>query len=64
MFAFDTVPNPTLGTTGLEAQLSEEERAIQEVAHRFALEVMRPIGSKLDRMTPEQVIVTGGLGFS
>jgi acyl-CoA dehydrogenase len=56
MFAFDTIPNPTLGTTGLEAQLSEEERAIQDVAHRFALEVMRPIGSKLDQMTPEQVI--------
>ena len=26
------------------------------MAHRFAEEVMRPIGEKLDRMTPEEVV--------
>lgn len=58
MFAFDKIPNPQLGMTGLDAHLSDEERAIQDAAHRFAAEVMRPIGAKLDLMTPEQVIAT------
>src|SRR5215471_13205544 len=56
MFAFDKIPNPRLGVAGLEAGLSEEEDAVQGAAHLFAEKVMRPIGRKLDRMTPEQVI--------
>ncbi|AMN47551.1 hypothetical protein ACG33_10660 [Steroidobacter denitrificans] len=40
----------------VEADLSDEERAIQATAHRYAREVMRPVGIVLDRMTPEQVI--------
>ena len=56
MFAFEKIPNPTLGLAGLEAGLSEEERAVQDAAHHFAEQVMRPIGTKLDRMTPEQVV--------
>lgn len=56
MFAFDKIPAPTLGMTGLDGLLSEEERAIQATAHRFAEEVMRPIGRKLDRMTPDEVV--------
>ncbi len=56
MFHFDEIPLPTLGMTGLEAQLTEEEQAIQDVAHRFARDVMRPIGEQLDMMTPEEVI--------
>ncbi len=59
MFAFDRIPNPRLGLTGLEAGLSEEERAVQDAAHRFAEQVMRPIGAKLDRMTPEEVVAAG-----
>ncbi|MEH6567768.1 MAG: acyl-CoA dehydrogenase family protein [Halioglobus sp.] len=59
MFTFEKLENPTLGIRGLEADLSEEEQAIQEVAHRFAVEVMRPIGEKLDRMTPQEVIAEG-----
>jgi alkylation response protein AidB-like acyl-CoA dehydrogenase len=56
MFSYVKMPTPTLGLTGLEAELTEEELAIQDAAHRIAVEVMRPIGEKLDKMTPEEVI--------
>ncbi|WP_101760114.1 acyl-CoA dehydrogenase family protein [Oceanicoccus sp. KOV_DT_Chl] len=56
MFSFDEMPMPSLGLGGLEADLTEEERAIQDVAHRFAKDVMRPIGQQLDAMTAAQVI--------
>ena len=59
MFTFDKLDVPNLGIRGLEANLSEEERAIQDAAHRFAAEVMRPIGEKLDKMSPEEVIAEG-----
>lgn len=59
MFTLDKFELPRLGLRGLEAGLSEEETAIQDAAHRFAEEVMRPIGQKLDRMTPEEVIADG-----
>jgi acyl-CoA dehydrogenase len=40
-----------------EADLSEAERAARETAHRFAADVMRPAGIKLDAMAdPEDVI--------
>ncbi|MGI9294527.1 MAG: acyl-CoA dehydrogenase family protein [Pseudomonadales bacterium] len=63
MFTFDKLDIPTLGLRGLEAPLNEEEQAIQEVAHRFAVEVMRPTGEKLDKMTPEEVIAEGSPFF-
>lgn len=59
MFAFEKVELPVLGLRGLEADLSEEEQAIQENVHRFARDVMRPIGKKLDGMSPEEVIAEG-----
>lgn len=59
MFTFDELKLPNLGIRGLEAGLTEEERAIQDAAHRFARDVMRPIGAELDAMTPEQVIADG-----
>ena len=59
MFTFDKLELPRLGLRGLEAGLTEEEAAIQDATHRFAAEVMRPIGRKLDRMTPEEVIAEG-----
>jgi hypothetical protein len=59
MFNLETIELPILGFRGLEADLTEEEQAIQEVAHRFAEEVMRPIGEKLDKMTPEEVVAEG-----
>lgn len=56
MFHFDKLTAPVLGLTGLDAELSEEERSIQDVCNRFAREVMRPIGEKLDKMSAEEVI--------
>jgi acyl-CoA dehydrogenase len=59
MFTIDQLELPRLGLRGLEAGLSEEEAAIQDATHRFAEEVMRPVGRKLDHMTPEEVIADG-----
>jgi alkylation response protein AidB-like acyl-CoA dehydrogenase len=50
----------TEGIVDLEPSLSEEERAARELAHRFAKEVLRPVGAELDRMPdPADVIAPG-----
>src|SRR6266700_2700009 len=49
-------PQGGLQLTGAEPPLTREEQEVQAVVHRFAAEVMRPIGQQLDRMTPEEVI--------
>lgn len=54
-----SVALPLAGLTGFETPLGEEERAIQDTVHRFAREVLNPIGRELDRMTPEDVIAPG-----
>ncbi|MFM0557289.1 acyl-CoA/acyl-ACP dehydrogenase [Paraburkholderia sediminicola] len=54
-----SVALPLVGMTGFETPLSEEEGAIQSTVHRFARDVLRPIGRQLDRMTPEEVIAAG-----
>lgn len=43
----------------LDLGITAEMLAIRDTCHRFAAEVMRPIGAKLDRMTPEEVIAKG-----
>ena len=48
------VPLPATALAGFDADLSEEEGAAQDAAHRFAREVMRPIGREIDRMPAEQ----------
>jgi len=45
-----------LGPLGAEPEFSEDARMVQESVHRYAEQVMRPIGIKLDRMSPEEVI--------
>jgi len=50
------VPRRALTPTGAEAQLPDTIAEFQRNLRRFALEVMRPIGIELDRMSPEQVI--------
>lgn len=40
----------------LDTGLNETQLAIRATAHKFAAEVMRPMGEKLDKLTPEQVI--------
>ncbi|SPA41159.1 Acyl-CoA dehydrogenase [Cupriavidus taiwanensis] len=54
-----TAALPAVGLTGFETPLSEEENAIQQTVHRFARDVLRPVGKELDRMTPEEVIAPG-----
>src|SRR5690242_9858699 len=49
-------PKGSLQMTGAEPRLTSEEQDVQERVHRFAAEVMRPIGQQLDRMSPEEVI--------
>lgn len=44
-------------TPDIEVGLSEPERTIRDTAHRFAAEVLRPAGRKLDQLAdPEDVI--------
>ncbi|BAL24206.1 acyl-CoA dehydrogenase family protein [Azoarcus sp. KH32C] len=54
----DRNPSPVaakLGPLGAEPPLSETAAMILESLQRYAVEVMRPIGTRLDRMTPEEV---------
>lgn len=55
---------PDVGLTGFETPLAEEERAVQETLHRFAKDVLRPLGTELDKMTAEQVIAPGSPYYS
>jgi alkylation response protein AidB-like acyl-CoA dehydrogenase len=55
---------PAAGLSGFETPLSEEETAVQAGLHRFAREVMRPLGAELDRMTAEAVIAPGSPYYS
>lgn len=50
---------PSVGLTGFEPPLTEEEAAIQVSLHRFAKEVLRPLGRQLDKLTAEEVIAPG-----
>ncbi len=40
----------------LNLNLSDEDKAIREAAHKFAKEVMRPMGIELDRMSAEETV--------
>lgn len=40
----------------LEVDLNAEERALCDAVHRFASDVMRPIGQQLDKLGPDEVI--------
>lgn len=50
---------PSVGLTGFETPLSEVEATIQQSVHKFAKDVLRPIGQALDKMTAEQVVAPG-----
>lgn len=53
------VPLPTVGLSGFEAYLSEEESGVQAALHRFSAEVTRPIGRELDRMSADEAYLPG-----
>ena len=59
-----TLTLPAAGLTGFETPLTEEEAAIQASVHRFAKEVLRPLGRELDRMTAEEVVAPGSPYYS
>lgn len=48
-----------LGQLGAEPALPEMIEMFQGSIHKFAADVLRPIGTKLDRMTPEEVVAPG-----
>ncbi|MCA0324282.1 MAG: acyl-CoA dehydrogenase family protein [Proteobacteria bacterium] len=50
------IPYVPLTPLGAEPEFSDTAAAVQATARRFAQDVMRPIGRKLDRMNPEEVI--------
>lgn len=56
MFSYQEMPIPTLGLSGLDGDLTEEEKAIQEVANKFAKEVMRPLAEKIDKLSAQEAI--------
>lgn len=41
--------------------LTETERAVRETAHQFAVEVLRPAGITLDRLSAEEAIAEGSI---
>ena len=42
-----------LPLSGLEEPLTEMEQVVQDTAHRFAEEVLRPVGAQIDEMSAE-----------
>lgn len=51
-----------MGYLELDDTLTEEQKAVQDMARRFAMEVMRPAGIELDKMAdPADVIAKGSV---
>ncbi len=49
-------------TIDIEVGLTDEEREIRDVTHKFAAEIMRPAGAELDRLAdPSDVIAAGSV---
>jgi acyl-CoA dehydrogenase len=53
------VPPPIVGLAGFDIGLSEEEQGVQHAAHRFARDVMRPLGREIDRLPADRAYVQG-----
>jgi len=47
--------------SGIDFDLTPEEREIRDLAHRFAADVMRPAGMELDRLSADDVIGSGSI---
>jgi len=47
--------------SGIDIDLSPEEREIRDLTRKFALEVLRPAGEALDRLTAEDVVDSGSI---
>jgi len=46
--------------TDIETGLTDEDRRVQESAHRFAAEVLRPVGRELDRLGDPAAVIAEG----
>lgn len=55
---------PHVAMTGFEAPMSEEELSIQASVHRFAKDVLRPLGRELDKMSAADVCAPGSPYYS
>lgn len=53
-----------LPSTGFEQGMTDTQRDVVQLCRKFAKDVMRPNGTILDRMTPEQVLSKGSLYWS
>jgi alkylation response protein AidB-like acyl-CoA dehydrogenase len=53
------VPLPQVELSGFDITLSEEEQGVQQTMHRFARDVMRPLGQEIDRLPAEQAYLPG-----
>ena len=45
-----------LPVSGLEGPLSEMEETVQDMAHRFARDVLRPAGEKIDALSADEAL--------
>jgi alkylation response protein AidB-like acyl-CoA dehydrogenase len=50
-----------LPMSGLEGPLTEMERTVQDTAHQFAKDVLRPAGLEMDAMGAEEAIAEGSI---
>jgi len=50
-----------LPLSGLEAPLTEMEEVVQDMTHKFAEEVLRPAGIKIDEMTAEEAVAPNSI---
>jgi len=55
---------PAVGMSGFETPLSEDESATQAAVHRFAKDLLRPLGQQLDKMSAEDVVAAGSPFYS
>lgn len=52
-------PKAKLGEFGVEPPLGDVEREFQQTLRKFAVEVARPVGQQLDRMSADEIIADG-----
>lgn len=59
MINIQNVDIPQLAISGLDGDLTPEEQKIQETLRDFAINVMRPTGAQLDKLTADEAIAPG-----
>jgi hypothetical protein len=49
-----------MGLAEIEVGLSEEDIAVRDSVHKFAEEVLRPVGQRLDNLADPQDVIAEG----